>query len=80
MTVACAIEAAKEYWDIRCGTALINTEAKLVDVDEPPGYTKWFSDTNGKDAVLVEREPPEKIAEKLNACMIKAKRGCFSIT
>ena len=74
-TVVCEVEGINGYWNAKSGTALVNTEAKLVDTAEPPGYTAWFSDGNGKDAVLAQKESPEELAEMLNSRMIQAKKG-----
>lgn len=72
-TLVYAVEGAGDYWDIQTGSIEINTEEKILVPDYGPAYNNWTA-CEGKDAILIQKMNPEKIAEKLNKRMVMAKK------
>ncbi len=72
-TIMFAVEGAGDYWDIQTGSIEINTEKKILVSDYGPAYNNWTAGA-GKDARLVQKMEPEKIADMLNERMVRAKK------
>lgn len=77
-TIVYAVEGAGDYWDIQTGSIEINTENKILDPECHAAYNNWTAG-EGKDAILVQKMEPEKIADMLNRRMVMAHKDQYIV-
>lgn len=73
-TIMFAVEGAGDYWDIQTGSMEINTAEHLLNADFSPAYNEWTASA-AKDARLIQKMPPENIAEILNKRMVRGRKS-----